>query len=138
MINLSSAEIFHKENENLWKLPDFSFVRSFVSLCDVWSLEFPYFDKKIVILSKIFQLNNLSRRMIIKITIWSTYNNFFRWVQGPYVSPNGYTLSPGENNFLFGPSLLTRCDAYIYTYILMYLYINSQYMKCNVVFWLGI
>ena len=110
MIKLSSAEIFHKENENLWKLPDFSFVRSFVSLCDVWSLEFPYFDKKIVILSKIFQLNNLSRRMIIKITIWSTYNNFFRWVQGPYVSPNGYTLSPGENNFLFGPSLLTRCD----------------------------
>ena len=33
--------------------------------------------KKIVILSKIFQLNNLSRRMIMKITIWSTYNNFF-------------------------------------------------------------
>ena len=33
--------------------------------------------KKIVILSKTFQLNNLSRRMIMKITIWSTYNNFF-------------------------------------------------------------
>ena len=90
--------------------------------------------KKIVILSKIFQLNNLSRRMIMKITIWSTYNNFFCiFITCGEYTVNMYTLSYRDTpDFVlsephFPPKVVGRSVLYkVYADVLS-IYVNSRW-----------